>query len=56
MDAKATRYFCAQCRQPARIVNGEVVRTCEHADGSIVASASATTHGSGAVQQKALTQ
>lgn len=56
METKTTRYFCAQCQEPARIVNGQVVRTCEHTDASIVASASATTHGSGAMQQKAHVQ
>jgi hypothetical protein len=42
-----TTYRCAECGEPATVVDGVVVRTCSHDHAPIVADLHATAYGEG---------
>ena len=46
----ATTYTCAECGAKADVVEGEVVRTCEHVDAPVTADIQAVVYGEGGAQ------
>lgn len=36
---------CAECGQPVTVQDGEITRTCEHAESGVIASVTATVYG-----------
>ena len=39
------KYVCAECQQPAYVVDGRIERKCLHSDAGVLANVSATATG-----------
>jgi hypothetical protein len=47
---EAQTYKCAECGRPATVENGEIERTCEHADAGVAADMEAVAYGVGGME------
>lgn len=45
-------YSCKECGMPVIIRDGEIIRSCEHAKATVLASMSATATGKSKLEQK----
>jgi hypothetical protein len=48
MEQKLT---CSVCGAEVTVVGGEVIRTCEHVDATVIADLKAITYGEGGMQE-----
>jgi len=47
-------YFCAICKAEARVVEGNVVRTCDHHESTVIAERTAVLFGEGDAKAKTI--
>lgn len=47
-----TRYTCKECKAPATVRDGRVLRTCNHEEAGIDAHIQAAAYGKGGVRSK----